>query len=93
MDTRPLLVHLESPFAEYTSGLVPAKAVVLAGLRWETDYWPSLAIDWLEQGCPVDDEVHDSMLAVAANLNFSQQTRHRAFTLCRRWERYKIARP
>lgn len=91
MDPRPLLVYLESPYANYVPTVAPAKTVALAGLRWETDYWPSLAIGWVEQGLPIDDEVHDAMCSVASNSNFSQSTRHRAFTLCRRWERSKNA--
>ena len=91
MDIRPLLIHLESPYASYEATLAPAREVVLAGLRWETNYWPSLAVAWVEQGCSIDDEIHAALASVASNSNFSQNTRHRAFAICKRWERSKNA--
>ncbi len=86
MDPRPLLVNLETPYPEY---IAPAKVkdVLLAGLRWETQYWPSLAVSWIEQGAPIDKEVKEALDDVARKKHFAQSLRHKAFALARRWER------
>jgi hypothetical protein len=50
MDTRQLLLDLETPFETY-AGAASVRDVVLAGLRYTTsDYWAALALNWLEQG-------------------------------------------
>ena len=50
MDTRILLLHLEHPLQAYSGSASPVE-IVLAGLGYEaSDYWPGLAIEWLEQG-------------------------------------------
>ncbi|TXD45159.1 hypothetical protein TR80_001720 [Xanthomonas campestris] len=87
MDPRSLVVRLESPFAEYTSTDVPAREVVMAGLTWPTDYWPGLAISWLEQGAPIDERVAAALDQVAEKKAFPQNIRHRALALARRWYR------
>ena len=65
MDTRTLLLHLEQPLQCYT-GIVPVGHVVMAGLDYETsDYWPGLAVGWLEQGAPVDSNVLQALARVS----------------------------
>jgi hypothetical protein len=85
-DPRNLVVNLESLLAEY-SGDAPVKEIVLAGLRWDTEYWPALAIAWIEQGAEIDEEVKMALDHVARQNRWSQSVRHKAFTLARRWER------
>lgn len=86
MDPRPLVVLLEMPYAEYR-GEVPVKDILLAGLRWETQHWPSLAVEWLEQGAPLDAEIKEALDGVASRKHFPQPLRHKAFAIARRWER------
>jgi hypothetical protein len=87
MDTRALLIYLESPYASFNEQVVPAREVVLAGLNWPTPYWPGLAIDWLEQGAAIDAQIAQALDELAAKKAFPQGLKHKAFALARRWER------
>ena len=83
MDTRTLLLHLEQPLQAYT-GIVPVGHVVMAGLDYETaDYWPGLAVGWLEQGAPVDANVLQSLARISGSNHFSQRVRHRSAAVIR----------
>jgi hypothetical protein len=86
MDPRPLVAHLETLYSEY-SGDVPVKEILIAGLGWETQYWPSLAVAWVKQGAAIDNEVRDALDDVAGRSYFPQPLRHKAFALARKWER------
>lgn len=86
MDPRTLIINLEYPYTEHDSCEVPARNVVLAGLGWETEYWPSLAVAWIEQGAPIDKEVKEALDLIVDKKQFPQSLRHRAFALVRRWE-------
>jgi len=61
----------------------PFEAVVLTALDWETQYWPSLAVEWLEQGFPVSTASLPKLLALASNKVVPQKVRHRAAALAR----------
>ncbi|MDF9166563.1 hypothetical protein P5X66_20545 [Enterobacter hormaechei] len=87
MDSRALVVYLEKPLHEYSAAQVSAKEVVLAGLSWPTDYWPTLAVSWLEQGVPLDAEIVRVLENIAEKKNFPQKLRHKAFALSRQWSR------
>src|SRR4051812_446333 len=87
MDPRKLVIHLESPFAKYDASAVPVREVLVAGLSWETEYWPGLAVQWLEQGADVDAEIAALLDTVAARKHFPQSLRHKAFAIARRWSR------
>ena len=86
MDPRPLVILLESPYSEY-HGEVAVNDILLAGLGWEAEYWPSLAIAWLEQGAPMDKEIMEALDDISGTKHFPQSLRHKAFALARRWER------
>jgi len=83
MDSRSLLTQLESPLSACAIG-TPVVQVLLAGLNSPTDYWPGLAIGWLEQGAPVDAEVLAALGRVSANKHFAQSVRHRGGAILRR---------
>lgn len=85
LDPRTLVIHLESPYAEYEATHASAGEVLLAGLRWSNDYWSSLAVSWLEQGAPIDSEIVRELDRLASMQVLSQGLRHRAFTLARRF--------
>lgn len=91
MDARLLVLHLEAPYEEYTATDAPAREVVMAGLTWPTDYWPGLAVAWLEQGAPIDEGIAEALDGVANSKAFAQNVRHRAFALARRWYRERDA--
>ena len=63
------------------SGLV-AYAVNLEG----SGYWNEKAVNWLEQGVPIDEQVVRAVEAMAESKRASQRTRHRALRLVREWE-------
>ena len=86
MDPRPLLIFLEAPYAAY-QGSLPARLVVLAGLGFQSDYWICLAVGWLEQGAPLDDEIVEMLNRVAETHHYEQRIRHRSAALARRWVR------
>jgi hypothetical protein len=88
VDPRTLVVLLESPLVAYDPSGAPVREVVLAGLRWPGgEYWPALALGWLEQGAQVNGEIHDALCALAERGERSQRLRHRAFALAKRWSR------
>lgn len=83
MDTRTLLLHLEQPLQAY-AGIAPVVHVVMAGLDYETsDYWPGLAVGWLEQGVPVNADVLQALSRVTGRKHFSQGVRHRSAAVVR----------
>ena len=87
MDPRKLVVHLESSYEMYDSAIAPAHDVLVAGLSWETAYWPGLAVQWLEQGAEVNAEIASLLEQIASRKAFPQALRHKAFAISRRWSR------
>ena len=83
MDPRTLVTLLESPYQSYT-GAVDAREVVLAGLSWPTEYWAGLAIGWLEQGAPANQQITQELERLGSTTTLSQSLKHRAFILARR---------
>ncbi|QNM97605.1 hypothetical protein [Chitinimonas koreensis] len=81
-----VLIHLESPYAQYIPVNESPEHVLLAGLGSQTDYWASLAINWLEQGAPMSYAVAKELKALSARTAYAQSLRHRAFALARRFE-------
>ncbi|MEO5685751.1 MAG: hypothetical protein ABIR54_00175 [Burkholderiaceae bacterium] len=81
-----LVVHLESPYGEYEAGAAPARDVILMGLGWTTPWWPALAVGWLEQGAPLDEEIVACLEAIGGRKKWPQDLRQRAAALARRWQ-------
>ena len=61
---------------------VLAALVCFALTAW-SDYWRSLALDWLEAGWPLDATTSYALATAKDSLQFSQTTRHRAAALWR----------
>lgn len=78
------LPALESPYSSY-SGSMPAREILLGALNWPTDYWPALAVGWLEQGAPIDSEIATRLEAIGQGRQYEQRTRHRSLALSKRW--------
>lgn len=81
------LVYLELSWAEAADGDDSLRgAAFLMGLRYPGAYWVELALQWAEQGCPLNPEaIHElQRIAGSSSKQFSQQLRHRASALLRR---------
>ncbi|WP_312433233.1 hypothetical protein [Achromobacter sp.] len=95
MDRTPSLVTgLESPLAVAQDAGKADRLMVVEGLgpHWFSDYWPSLAIAWLEDGFPIDVEIASLLEAASDNTALSQQVRHKAFALFVAWRRAQSVR-
>ncbi len=82
-----LVVHLESPYEKYDPTIAPVRDILIAGLSWETEYWPTLAVRWLEQGAQVDVMLFPLLERIAARKTFPQSLRHKATAIARKWAR------
>lgn len=60
---------------------------ILAGLNWETHYWNDCALDWLDQGYPVNKEIVEALEEISKAKRKPQRTRHRAFAHTKRWQK------
>jgi hypothetical protein len=58
-------------------------SLVCFALTVWSDYWRSLALDWLEAGWPLDTTTNDALATAKDSPQFSQTTRHRAAALWR----------
>lgn len=85
LDPRALVVLLESPYTAYDATIVPARLAILAGLHCQREYWSGLAVSWLDAGAPIDDEIAESLDALAREKSLPQQLRHKAFAYARRY--------
>lgn len=82
-----VVVHLEQPLAAFREDGLSVKDVLVVGLTWPTDYWPALAIEWLRQGAPVDEEIAELLMAVSRRRGFRQSVRYGAFGIAKRWSK------
>lgn len=82
MNSPSIVLQLERPYEEFTPRESTPREIVLAGLRWPTEYWRALAVRWLEQGVPLDTEIADLLLNLSEDRQTcSQRLRQRAFAL------------
>ena len=86
MHPQSVVGHLETPLSAYANTQVAARDVVLTGLNWDTPHWPTLAVAWLEQGLPVDDEIAELLGQVVSRPKWPQALRHRAKALLKSWQ-------
>ncbi len=83
-----LLALLEKSFdSTKEEGKQNTNDTLMAGLSWESHYWIDCAIDWIEQGCVVTPEAIEKLKAITLDKSQPQQTRHRASSIVRRWQR------
>ena len=95
----PLLPLLEQPFESArklvkNSGVgseaiasFPFEEALICALNCETDSWAPQALDWLEADFPLTKALISALRVIPEKKNFSQQVRHRAFALVKRWEK------
>lgn len=62
------------------------RAILLAGLQWESPYWVDLAVRWVEQGYELDQELSSELQRISKDKRFPQNLRHRAGKLAHRFE-------
>jgi hypothetical protein len=82
----PLLEHPYQQMVELTAANCPGPLwddLLRFSLDWPTEYWPGLAMTWIEDGYPLA-LVRDAVAAVNDDPRRSQQLRHRALRLCKR---------
>ena len=89
MNPSELVIHLERPMNQLPLDGPSVREIVIAGLAWPTEYWPQLALAWLDEGLPIDEEIADLLLAVSRQCAFSQHLRHQAFVLAMRWKKQR----
>jgi hypothetical protein len=82
-----LVSKLIKPLSELDTSLFAPKQVVLAALTWPTDGWMNIALEWIEQGVPLDEELINALENVSANKHNAQAIRHKAFAFSKRWRR------
>lgn len=68
----------------------PYTDTLICALQWETDYWPSLAIQWLEDGFPLTDELIDNLVSISKG-NLAQNLKHGALRLVKQYEQLDIS--
>ena len=86
MQQSELVSKLINPLADLDAH-VSSTAVIMAALTWPTQGWVQAALDWIDQGALIDHEIVDALEVVAATKNYTQDVRHRAFAVAKRWRR------
>src|SRR5262245_59602443 len=66
---------------------LPFPALVTHALNSCSPHWISCAIDWLDQGLPIDEMIATALGNISNNRRVSQKDCHRAFRFLKRWER------
>lgn len=89
MNPSELVIHLEQPMDQLPLDGPHAREIVIAGLRWPTEYWPQRALTWLDEGLSIDEEIAALLLEVSRQRAFSQRLRHQAFAIAMRWEKQR----
>src|SRR5215475_12468823 len=87
MDPRKLVLNLERPYAAFSSQAETPRDVLLAGLKWRSDYWTGLAVAWIHQGAPIDEDVVNELELVSADKHLVQKTRQDAFVIAKKWRK------
>lgn len=87
MDIRPLLPSLESSYESFIAGPEEAHKLLLGALLFTTDYWAGLAMHWLENGAPINEEIAQALVEFGHTRANSQKLRHQALELAKKWHR------
>lgn len=81
----PLLEHphrqLATAVAAQTPSAPPWDDLLAFALGWPTEYWPGLALVWLEDGYPLAG-VRNAVTVLRDDTGRSQALQHRALRLC-----------
>lgn len=74
----------EAGKAENLTEAFPFDLLMQCALTWETSYWPSLAVQWLEADYPLSDQSVIDLRRIMKDKRYSQSLRHRAQHLIER---------
>jgi hypothetical protein len=85
-DRLPSLMTSRGWSAERASEVSLPRLVVI-GLTFGSAHWFSAAVDWLEQGFPIDPDIARAVDERKADASLSQAARHAAYAIVRRWEK------
>jgi hypothetical protein len=66
---------------------VSLKQLVIFALQSHSPHWADLAVGWLQQGFAMDNEIVQVIDTLSSNKVIHQNTRHKAFSLARQWQR------
>jgi len=61
----------------------PYEYLLCCALTWPTDYWTSLALSWLEEGCPTTKEILACLEVALEKDSLSQKNKHLARKIMR----------
>lgn len=64
----------------------PFNYILQLALSWSTDYWPSLAVKWLEHGYPISEELVNCLKTWQEEKKHSQTLRHKAGRLIKQYK-------
>ena len=68
----------------------PYMELIVYALAWETDGWPKNAIEWLEEGFPVNREIACVLERLSLDARRGQRLRHSARVLAKRWNKGNV---
>lgn len=69
------------------SQCIDSSTLVQFAVAEESDYWRGLALEWLDDGFPVDAELALCLETLGQSKTGTQQHRHKAFTFAIKWNR------
>jgi len=82
---------LERPWrvvvAESGSDMASLTPVLIVALDCPTNYWPSQALGWLEDGFPMNVAIAESLRGLHERRGITQRNRHRALHLVKAYLR------
>ena len=85
-----LLIHLKTEYSEIIKTNSNVKAIIVAGLDSNSELWSVLALNWIDNGFKVDENIYESLLIISKN-GRTQSMRHKAFKFAKRWEKSQNA--
>jgi hypothetical protein len=87
MHQSELVSQLLKPMSELDTSRASPKEVILAALAWPTEGWTAKALEWVDAGVPLDNELVTALEQFASVTHNSQSLRHKSFALAKRWRR------
>jgi hypothetical protein len=87
MNESALVACLACSLRDHNQETASPRDVVLAALKWPTEGWLAPALEWIDQGLPIDEEIASALEDVATKKHYSQALRHQAFAHAKRFRR------
>lgn len=69
----------------------PFNELIMAAMKSPSDYWPQLAIIWLEDGFPISTDIFIYLQEMRYNKKLPQKVRHRGFAVAVKEKRRKLS--